>query len=507
MERRNILKTIYFTLLLILFFPAYSIGGHGIGKYDILFLLILVLIQPFLILLWFIFHIWPKKGGTITILCRTLLDGAVVMYSGNHYSWSFHKLVTPHWFHIDRHILLILPILFILYKSNRWTLSFSRGLRIFIHFFVCLSLVLFYAKAFDPHFAGPVTKWLIDPERLFEERGWEMTVESKGVSWADYYGIERQLHDFYQFKDGLGASRHLKGREDERKGIKDLSLQEGEDVSEYLILEEIGGYSVRTKRKNVLTLQVETLPGYIIRKSPGILLKTDHFQLDHDDKTYEAYYEDSNIGSYARVQVTLHAGSNSDQWLLHEVESNFRKGKYGGMLTLDQLKTMDGQTIFYSKSKDREKTYCWLSNHMVVHMKFSVLSKYEQEEEREHVELLKAYLRKFPSTVPSIKLGQKYDKDWVKNEMDRRLWLCNSWMAWMHGGGEDFDWKFKNVIYQLYGFLDYRDFYYKNGVERYLKKNFGVDEKKVLWGYYRQKDEAAMKNQLEEYRRWWRHHR
>ncbi len=76
---------------------------------------------------------------------------------------------------------------------------------------------------------------------------------------------------------------------------------------------------------------IETNIGsFIASKNPsegvgrGILAGADHFGLDHDDFTFRISYFNLQADFGLRIQVTQHAGSDSDQWLLHEVEDAFR---------------------------------------------------------------------------------------------------------------------------------------------------------------------------------------
>ena len=52
----------------------------------------------------------------------------------------------------------------------------------------------------------------------------------------------------------------------------------------------------------------------------GILIPAGHFDLDHDDITYETRYIIPEPLVGVEVQLTQHSGSDSDKWLLHEVE-------------------------------------------------------------------------------------------------------------------------------------------------------------------------------------------
>lgn len=98
-------------------------------------------------------------------------------------------------------------------------------------------------------------------------------------------------------------------------------------ISDYLIMQNIGGYVWKTQSKDFITGQLHSIPGYSVRSAAGILAGANHFDIDHTDTTYETRYINNVAEFGVEVQVTQHAGGDSDRWLLHEVEDGFRKDK------------------------------------------------------------------------------------------------------------------------------------------------------------------------------------
>ena len=74
-----------------------------------------------------------------------------------------------------------------------------------------------------------------------------------------------------------------------------FSKAQAEGVSDYLILQDIGDYKFITEMKDFITGEIKTIPGFTVRVAPGILAGTDHFDLDHNDTTYETDYVNVNI--------------------------------------------------------------------------------------------------------------------------------------------------------------------------------------------------------------------
>lgn len=109
-----------------------------------------------------------------------------------------------------------------------------------------------------------------------------------------------------------------------------------QEIVDYLILNDIGAYKYRPKRTSE------------IYGNSGVLIPTGHFDLDHNDTTYETTYIHPITILGVEVQVTQHAGADSDKWLLHEVERGFRRGDYEENMTPARFKNINGNNIFYS---------------------------------------------------------------------------------------------------------------------------------------------------------------
>jgi len=248
------------------------------------------------------------------------------------------------------------------------------------------------------------------------------------------------------------------------------------DMANYLILEDIGGYKFRPK------------PTKRLYGNSGILAATGHFYMDHDDITYETRYILPEPLSGAEVQVTQHAGSDSDRWLLHEVERGFRRGDYEENMTPARFRNIDGNNIFYSGLGGG--TYRWLSNKVVVSIEYVDLYKQKPEP----LEVVRAYLAKFPSTIPAITRDRAYNEKWIKDEMERRLWLSDKWFMALESGKAEQSKVIKEEVDHMVVFLDYREKYY--GIS-------ASDEKKLLWKYLEAKDVTSIKTKLTEYKNWW----
>ncbi|GBE54828.1 MAG TPA: hypothetical protein ENG83_02105 [Nitrospirae bacterium] len=259
-------------------------------------------------------------------------------------------------------------------------------------------------------------------------------------------------------------------------------------VTDYLILEDIGTYKLFTG----ITGRVFSGPPskYSQTATGGILDAAGHFS--ENDQSYEASY--TTIGSkwpFIKVEVTQHAGSDSDKWLLHEVEKSFRT-YYGIPGDPYAMRVIDGNTIIVYGSAGW--AYRWVSGNKVIQISY-----YDSQMEKpEPLEVVSAYLAKHPSTltpITSADLRTDTNKTkWIKDEMDRRLWLCDKWFYQLQLQKAELNKVLRESVDSMNVFLDYREKYY--GIS-------ATDEKKLLGEYLQANDGTAIKNKLAEYKAWW----
>ncbi len=248
-------------------------------------------------------------------------------------------------------------------------------------------------------------------------------------------------------------------------------------VADYLIDSDIGEYS-------------RSYPG-ACPKGSGVLAGAGHFKIDHTDYACDIRYYNEAIDNGVEVQVTKHTRDDSDKWLLHEVSAEFRN--YYGIPGLSYtVKNFDGNTIFVYSSGGRD--YRWLSGSKVVVVDYTDL----MMEKPEPIEVVKAYLAKHPSTLVPITLKELRSTEnvtkWIKDEMDRRLWLCDKWFYQLQLQKVQQSQAFQEAVKSMNVFLDYREKYYG------LK---AADEKNLLAGYLIQNNGTAIKAKLKEYKDWW----
>jgi hypothetical protein len=249
------------------------------------------------------------------------------------------------------------------------------------------------------------------------------------------------------------------------------------NVAEYLIEADIGQYSI-------------SYPGTCPRGS-GVVAGAGHFRMDHVDHACDIRYYDETLDLGVEVQVTQHAGSDSDKWLLHELDMDFRN-YYGLPGRSYGPRQIEGQTIFEDAAGGRN--YRWISGNKVIIIEYHD----SQMTKPEPTEVLTAYLAKHPSTLTPMKLAELRSPEmktiWIKDEMERRLWLCDKWFLQLQVGKSQLLDTLQSTVKHLNVFLDYREKYY--GIK-------AGDEKIGLNNYLLNKEGTAMKNKLTEYKTWW----
>jgi hypothetical protein len=263
-------------------------------------------------------------------------------------------------------------------------------------------------------------------------------------------------------------------------------------ISDYLILQDISSYKLDRPEKLLPgrppTGGPETLD------NPGVVGAADHFSSDHTDKTYIVMYIGGNGLPSPTVQVTQHAGSDSDKWLLHEVERGFRDtdNLEDSPAEDSMIREVDGNKIFFYGGG--VVGYRWISGKsVVVNIQYSNLSGPKPEP----LEVVKAYLAKFPSIIALTDTDLKskaHSETWIKDEVDRRLWLCDKWFGQLDIGKVQKTQANQEAVKSMDVFLDYREKYYD------IKAG---DEKNALAGYLSQNDTDSIKSKLAEYKTWW----
>lgn len=271
------------------------------------------------------------------------------------------------------------------------------------------------------------------------------------------------------------------------------SLVRADNLEEYLILNDIGSYKRLVKTWD-LSGNEKAIPGYWISKGPGVLIYVKHFW-DHVDYTYETVYEHESTDGYAEVQVTQHAGGESDRWLLHELEGTQRfssddQGLLGMLEWGTVLIKVNGQRVMFVDGK-----FKWLSGNKVISVTY-------EAGETEPEEVFQAYLAKHPSTITMTDSEMKsvaHTQKWIMDEIERRLWLNDKGLeAYANGKTEKSD-LFDSLHKNSELFLRYTN--------KYLGRSMKSDLEEVDNYGYLTKDLEGLKKKHAEFKAWWAMHK
>jgi hypothetical protein len=257
--------------------------------------------------------------------------------------------------------------------------------------------------------------------------------------------------------------------------VVDLSAQQ---ISDYLIVDDINDFKASKNPSGGV--------------GPGILARADHFFLDHADMNYRISYYDIATRNGAKVQVTQHEGVDSDRWLAHEAERDFRN-YYGLPGDIYVVRTINNHLVLAAGVGGW--VYRWLSGNKVVHIEYTDL----QMTKPEPLAIIEAYLEKHPSTLAPLTSAElRTDENktkWIKNEMERRLWLCDKWFLRYQEGKVELGETLRRVVNDhLDVFLNFRGKYY--GID-------SSDDKSALFGWMSANNSDAIKAKLEAYKQWW----
>jgi hypothetical protein len=253
--------------------------------------------------------------------------------------------------------------------------------------------------------------------------------------------------------------------------------------ADYLILQSIGVYNNSGK-------------GRCLKDSGSSIAATGHFDEDHYDLTCHAVYIDKAQDMVVSVDVTKHAGADSDRLLLHEMDAEFRT--YYGIPGLSFTnKNIDGNNVYVFEAGGRD--YRWVSGNKLIRIDYTAL---QMSTKPEPIEVVRAYLVKHPSTIPSMSLlelrGNANVTKWIKDEVDRRLWLCDKWNAQFQAGQTTQKDLLFNLNRSIGVFLNYRQKYY--GVS-------ATDDLNAMSVFMQNNDLTSIQNKLIEYKTWWTKHK
>ena len=251
-------------------------------------------------------------------------------------------------------------------------------------------------------------------------------------------------------------------------------------ISDLLIMQDIGQYKFMGKGGG---------------NGSGVIIAADHFNKDHVDESYSCLYFNDSLETGINVEITIHSGGDSDKWLGHEVDRAFRN-YYGVPGDSFAVRVIDGNTIIAAGSGGWD--YRWLSGCKVIHIEYTDLEMIKPEP----LEVVQAYLVKHPSTLTqttSTALRTDSSKvGWIKDEMERRLWLGDKWFAQIQTIDPKLRDKLKSVTNSMIVFINYREKYYS-----VIAKNEKIEIETAL----SQNNVAAIQTKLTAFKTWWAEHK
>jgi hypothetical protein len=260
-------------------------------------------------------------------------------------------------------------------------------------------------------------------------------------------------------------------------------------VSDYLILSDIGSYGQSSKSEFM---------GIEFPNENKNLREVDITTERLSDEQYFSYktYKTRYVCRHGKPSLIVEVKEfHHTHWLLHNIQYDYRAHgpeRLGLLIPGAQLRLIDGNKIISSKGN----RYSWISKNVVVGISSADLD----DDKPEPLEVIRAYLGKFPSTIPdSLAFNLYYDEKWIKDEMEKRL-LISSYLFHMI---DTVMWsKEKKVLSQIVDnaniFLDYRAKYYNEQSK---------DEKQLLQQYLNVSNRKEIENKVRAFNQWWREYK
>jgi hypothetical protein len=114
--------------------------------------------------------------------------------------------------------------------------------------------------------------------------------------------------------------------------------------------------------------------------------------------------------------------------------------------------------------------YRWLSGNHVIHIEYTDL----QMTKPEPLKIVEAYLARYPPTLPPmtserLRSSEEISK-WVKDEMERTLWLCEKWFHHYETDGEEAERTNRIVKGFLETFVRYQEEFFPENTEDLEKR-------------------------------------
>lgn len=264
-----------------------------------------------------------------------------------------------------------------------------------------------------------------------------------------------------------------------------------ETISDFLIIKDIGLYKLE---KPFITPRGQVVGGGQPTTS-------------RDGNEAEGYFTSYTIGydggeGYAGPDVEISV-YDSTQWLAHEIEQSFRDNETGtlGLLTDGTvLRKFDANRVYMIAIGG--ESFKWLSGNILVKISHVDL----QAEKPEPLEVVKAYLQKYPSTISMTDAqlkNQDHTKQWIKEEFDRLLWASDRWVTLIQETDPKRKEKLTEAAENLTEFARYRRVYFKPLFSDPMAEDIQLLEA----AHMRPDQEEFIRAKLTEYKEWWASHK
>ena len=265
-------------------------------------------------------------------------------------------------------------------------------------------------------------------------------------------------------------------------------LSYAQTAGEYLILQDIGRYK--------LTKGIE-IRGRILGGEPAVA------RIGDEGQGYYTSYGTRYVGGAGYVVPTVEVRVyDSTQWMLHEMERDLKE--YQGSVatktnTSAITKSIDNNPVI--KMRSGGGIYRWVSNNKAILVSYHDL----QLQYPVPMEVISAYLQKYPSTLPTTYQIRHPDreKEFIREEFDRLLWVADRWVSLVQEADPNRAEKLKQAADNLLDFARYRQAYFKPLFGDPMEADIDLLEMAHMGPNL----ETIVRTKLAEYKEWWAGHK
>ncbi len=196
---------------------------------------------------------------------------------------------------------------------------------------------------------------------------------------------------------------------------------------------------------------------------------------------------------------------DSPQWMLRDLESDLKEYQDGVATVTDTsaiTKIIDNNPVI--KMRAGGGVYRWISGNKAIFIEYHDL----QLEYPIPMEVISAYLAKYPSTLPATYQIRHPDreKQFIREEFERLITVAGRWVDLIQADDPEKREKLKSAATNLMNFAKYRKVYFSSMLGSLLGGSMDEDINLLQTAHMGPDLETIVRTKLTEYQEWWASH-